>query len=65
MSQEAEIATRYRAHAKDLRTIADASMHLQTRRTLLNVAADYDRMAETLDAIGRANDAHLKRRSGS
>jgi hypothetical protein len=55
MSYEAEVALRYRRHAEELRTIADADRHEQTRGMLIKVARDYESMAVTMDAIDRTH----------
>ena len=50
-----EAALRYRTHAEELRVIAESDGHFQTQRVLLNIAKDYDRMAETFEQIDRTN----------
>lgn len=42
-------AERYRQRARDLRAIADQVMDLQARATLVEVAEDYERMAQAAD----------------
>ena len=55
LGEELDTARRYRLHAEELRTIAtDKAMH-QSRESLLRIAADYDHMAQTLEAINRTN----------
>ena len=51
MSFMQETAQRYRGHAEELRAIA-ASEHVgHSKEILLKVAADYERMANDLEAI--------------
>jgi hypothetical protein len=55
LGEELDTARRYRLHAEELRTIAtDRTMH-QSRESLLRIAADYEHMAQTLEAIDRTN----------
>ena len=61
MSEETDAAFRYRQHAEELRTIAGESKDAYTKKTLLSIAADYDRMALSMEAIDRTNTI-LKRR---
>jgi hypothetical protein len=63
MSEELDTARRYRQRAEELRIIAEEEIGLQTRLTLRNIAADYERMAETLEAIDRTNRAMARPRS--
>jgi hypothetical protein len=51
MSYESEWATRYRTHAEELRTIADADGLEETRRMLMDVAARYEKMARIMDEL--------------
>jgi hypothetical protein len=55
MSTESDTAKRYRQHAEELRTIAADKQARENRQALLRLAVDYDRMAETMDAIDRTN----------
>jgi hypothetical protein len=48
MSCESELAARYRIHAEELRTIADADGLEETRRMLMDVAARYEKMARIM-----------------
>ena len=48
MSCESELAARYRLHAEELRTIADADGLEETRRMLMDVAARYEKMARIM-----------------
>lgn len=55
MSEEQEVAARYRGYAEKLRAIAKTDRIEQTRRALLSVAKNYERMAEMIEAIDRTN----------
>jgi hypothetical protein len=55
MSYEAEAARRYRAHAQELRTIAKSEAVVETRRTLIFIARDYERMALQIETTELAN----------
>jgi hypothetical protein len=63
MSEELDTAMRYRQWAGELKIIAEEETTLQTRLTLRKIAADYERMAETLEAIDRTNRAIARPRS--
>jgi hypothetical protein len=63
MSAETETAKRYRRHAEQIRTIAQGRSQEQTRQALLNVARDYERMADTLLAIDKTNQTLRMRNS--
>jgi hypothetical protein len=63
MSEELDTARRYRQRAEELKIIADDETVHQTRLTLQRIAADYERMAETLEAIDRTNRAIARPRS--
>jgi hypothetical protein len=52
---EANTATRYRQRAEELRVIAESSRDGRTRKLLLGVAEDYDRMAETMERIAQSD----------
>jgi len=54
-NHEAEAAERYRNRAQELRAIAAQTHDLSCKHTILDIAEDYDRMAETLAGIGEAN----------
>ena len=55
MGEELDTARRYRAHARELHTIAaNKEMH-QCRESLMRIATDYERMARTLEAIDLTN----------
>jgi hypothetical protein len=53
MDNEANTATRYRQRAEELRVIAESTRDRRTRKLLLGVAEDYDRMAETMERIAQ------------
>ena len=55
MSEELEAAQRYRAHAEQLRSIAADTADKTSRDILLQIADDYDRMAQSLQSIDRTN----------
>jgi hypothetical protein len=57
MTLEMEAAARYRSHAEELRVIAESNGHFQTQRILLNIANDYDRMAEIFEQIEQTNQS--------
>jgi hypothetical protein len=63
MSEELDTARRYRQRAEELKIIAEDESGLQTRQTLKQIAADYELMAETLEAIDRTNQAIARPRS--
>ena len=65
MSEELDTARRYRQRAEELKIIAEDESSLQTRRTLEQIASDYELMAETLEAIDRTNQAIARPRSPS
>jgi hypothetical protein len=52
---EANTATRYRQRAEELRVIVESSRDGRTRKLLLGVAEDYDRMAETMERIAQSD----------
>jgi hypothetical protein len=55
MSEETDAAFRYRQHAEALRTIAGDSKDAHTKQMLLGIAADYESMANSMEAIDRTN----------
>jgi hypothetical protein len=63
MSIETETAQRYRVRSEELRTIAGDDRNHITHDALLKIAADYERMANTLDAIDRTNQVLHKHRA--
>lgn len=62
MSYESDLATRYRSHAQALRAIAGDDKLEETSRLLIGVAAQYEKMARTMDELDLA---HQKRRESS
>ena len=54
-------AGRYRQRAEEVRKIAAATKDKASRATLMQVADDYERMAETRDAIAKSD----KKRNGT
>ena len=60
LSDELDTAKRYRQHAEELRIIAAADRTGQNRDALEKIAWDYDRMAETMEAIHRTYEGHRK-----
>ncbi len=63
MSIETETAQRYRVRAEEVRTIASDDHNLLTHDALMKIAVDYERMANTLDAIDRTNQILQKHRA--
>lgn len=61
MSYELDTAERYRRHAQELRNIAGFDRLEETRRMLLKVASDYDKMAEDMEAIAEMHRFARKR----
>ena len=57
MSEELNTAARYRQHAEELRVIAADKTALSNREILQSLAADYERMAETMENIDKSNKA--------
>jgi hypothetical protein len=55
MSEELETARRYRAHAEELRQIAEGMKDEPNRRVIIQVAKDYEKMANSLEALHRSN----------
>jgi hypothetical protein len=55
MSYETDAAIRYRAHAEELRAIAETEGLVETRRTLIHIARDYERIAHQLESIDISN----------
>lgn len=55
MSEEVNVAARYRRHAKELRRIAAEDGDANTNAELIRIAKEYDHMAETFEAIDRTN----------
>ena len=53
MSETTENIANYRSFAERLRTVANIERAPKDRRLFREIAADYDRMADTLEAIGK------------
>ena len=51
MAEELETALRYRHRAEEIRQIAEETKDPKMRATLFSVAADYEKMANTLERI--------------
>ena len=51
MGYEANVAAQYRAHAEELRAIAEADKYETTREMLILVAENYESMAENMDQL--------------
>jgi hypothetical protein len=62
MEGDKQKAVRYRQRAVEVRKIAEHMDEDAPRKTLLQVAQDYDEMARTLDDIGDADTARAARR---
>ena len=60
MSDAVQLAESYRSKAEELRSIADTDEHVRTQEELRRLALDYERIAETLDAIGRTKNVLRK-----
>ncbi len=57
MSDETDRAVRFQNYAEELRVIAAGGSTAESRDALLRVAAEYDRMAESLEAINKSKIA--------
>ena len=55
LSNELETAKRYRQRAEELRIIAVDDRTRENREALEKIARDYDKMADTMEAIDRTN----------
>jgi hypothetical protein len=53
MSFELDSARRYRNYAEELRTIAEKDQYYPTKKTLLQVALDYERMASAMETMAQ------------
>jgi hypothetical protein len=51
MSQERQVATRYRERAEGLRSIADQDERQEIKRLLMKSAEDYERMAREIESF--------------
>jgi hypothetical protein len=49
--RESNRARYYRLKAEELRTAADGMDHAQARLTILRLADNYDRLADTMDGV--------------
>ena len=56
MTDELDTAARYRQRAEDLRIIAAEDRSRANSSALLKIAEDYERMAESLEAIHHTNE---------
>jgi len=55
--QEARVrAEVYRNRAAELRAIAETDYHMKTHRTLMEIANEYDRMAQNMEDIAQSVD---------
>ena len=61
MDGDEDEAGRYRQRAVEVRKIAAATKDKESRATLIQVAEDYERMAETREAIANSD----RRRNGT
>jgi hypothetical protein len=57
MKEDLDSAKRYRARAEKLRAIAEDTKDRSARKALLEVADDYDRMADARERINRGETA--------
>ena len=62
VSDELDTAARYRQHAEELRVIGDDKEARANRKALRQLAADYEQMADTMEAIDKTNKAMLRHR---
>jgi hypothetical protein len=53
-------AETYRARAAEMRTLAEADKLPETRDQLMIIAADYERLAKSLDAFAKSKDALIR-----
>jgi hypothetical protein len=60
MDEDLDSAQRYRQRAEGLRTIAQQTFDNSTRKTLLDMAEDYERMAGSRERLAES-DQKLKR----
>jgi hypothetical protein len=61
MTEETRIANRYRRHAEELRVIAESDRNMPTHDTLMRIAADYEKMAETMSELDKSNRSYQTR----
>lgn len=57
MKNHLESAFRFRHHAEELRLIAENVVDPRSKETLLRLAEEYDRMAESREHIAKAERA--------
>ena len=57
MSEDIQRAIRYRNYAEELRLIAADKATPENRQRLISAAEDYDRMADSLEAVDRTKRA--------
>ena len=55
MNEQQIRAQDYRLRAEELRALAEMDGRVQTTATLMDIANDYERMAEIMDDIDRTN----------
>lgn len=51
MNEDLDSAARYRQRAEELRLIAEGTKDIFSKKALIDIAADYDRMALARDRI--------------
>jgi hypothetical protein len=56
MDGDLDSATRYRQRAEELWTIAETTNGTEYHQTLIDIAADYERMAEQRERIAAMDD---------
>ena len=55
MKEDLDSAARYRQRTEELKVIADATTDLESKKTLLDIAKDYERMARTRERIDESD----------
>ena len=55
MAEELETAQRFRLRAEEVRAIAEESYDKSVKESLLKIAADYEKMADSLIAIDESS----------
>jgi hypothetical protein len=53
MKEDLDSATRYRQRADELRALAEETKDAKARQALLDVADDYERMAQSRERVDR------------
>lgn len=53
-------AQTYRARAAEMRTLAEADKLPETRNQLMKIAADYERLAKSLDTLAESKHALMR-----